>query len=67
MTDVVHMLSDFASFLISLFAIWMGTRPPSKRMSFGWYRAGEQSCSQLFLIIIYCTVVPMRIPTNVKK
>uniref|UniRef100_A0A1X7VC35 Cation efflux protein cytoplasmic domain-containing protein n=1 Tax=Amphimedon queenslandica TaxID=400682 RepID=A0A1X7VC35_AMPQE len=39
MTDAAHMLSDFASFLISLFSIWMATRPPSKRMSFGWYRA----------------------------
>ena len=41
MTDAAHMLSDFASFLISLFSIWMATRPPSKRMSFGWHRAGE--------------------------
>ena len=40
MTDAAHMLSDFASFLISLFSIWMATRPPSKRMSFGWHRAG---------------------------
>ena len=41
MTDAAHMLSDFASFLISLFSIWMATRPPSKRMSFGWHRAGN--------------------------
>ena len=34
------MLSDFASFLISLFAIWVATRKPSKGMSFGWHRAG---------------------------
>ncbi len=42
MTDAAHMLSDLAGFLISLFSIWMGARPPSKRMSFGWHRAGEK-------------------------
>ena len=40
MTDAAHMLSDFAGFLISLFAIWLGSRPSSNRMSFGWHRAG---------------------------
>ena len=40
LTDAAHMLSDFASFLISLFAIWVATRKPSKGMSFGWHRAG---------------------------
>lgn len=38
-TDAAHLLSDFASFMISLFAIWLGSRPASKRMNFGWYRA----------------------------
>ena len=41
MTDAAHMLSDFASFLISLFSIWMANRPPTKLMSFGWHRMGE--------------------------
>ena len=41
MTDAAHMLSDFAGFLISLFAIWVARRPPSRGMSFGWHRAGE--------------------------
>lgn len=34
------MLSDFAGFFISLIAIALAMKPPSKRMSFGWYRAG---------------------------
>ena len=54
MTDAAHMLSDFASFLISLFSIWMATRPPSKRMSFGWHRAGIEvmsDCVMLYYII----------------
>lgn len=38
-TDAAHLLTDFASFLISLFALWLGSRPASKKMSFGWYRA----------------------------
>ncbi|XP_065919320.1 proton-coupled zinc antiporter SLC30A2-like isoform X2 [Dysidea avara] len=39
MTDAAHMLSDFASFLISLFALWMANRPATQKMSFGYYRA----------------------------
>ncbi|XP_077989767.1 proton-coupled zinc antiporter SLC30A2-like [Glandiceps talaboti] len=39
MTDAAHMLTDFASFLISLFSIWVASRPPTKRMNFGWHRA----------------------------
>merc|ERR1711971_494410 len=38
-TDAAHMLTDFASFLISLFAIWMAAKPKSQKMSFGWHRA----------------------------
>ncbi|KAL5509423.1 hypothetical protein EMCRGX_G004796 [Ephydatia muelleri] len=39
MSDAAHMLSDFAAFLISLFALWIGRFEPSRRMSFGWHRA----------------------------
>uniref|UniRef100_A0A0X3PR40 Zinc transporter 2 n=1 Tax=Schistocephalus solidus TaxID=70667 RepID=A0A0X3PR40_SCHSO len=39
MTDAAHLLTDFASFLISLFALYLASRPATKRMSFGWYRA----------------------------
>ncbi|XP_046439387.1 zinc transporter 2-like [Daphnia pulex] len=38
-TDAAHLLTDFASFMISLFSLWLASRPPTKRMSFGWYRA----------------------------
>ena len=37
-TDAAHLLTDFASFLISLFAIWMSAKPQSQKMSFGWHR-----------------------------
>ena len=38
-TDAAHLLTDFASFLISLFSIWMASKPASVRMNFGWHRA----------------------------
>ena len=38
-TDAAHLLTDFASFMISLFSIWMASRPATKKMSFGYFRA----------------------------
>lgn len=49
MTDAAHMLSDFAAFLISLFAIWVARWLPDKKRTFGYYRAGNTS------FIIVCT------------
>ena len=56
MTDAAHMLSDFAGFLISLFAIWVSQRPPSRGMSFGWHRAGEGRVGPQFMYMytVYC-------------
>ncbi|KAJ6663449.1 hypothetical protein lerEdw1_009528 [Lerista edwardsae] len=39
MTDAAHLLTDFASMMISLFSLWMASRPPTKTMNFGWHRA----------------------------
>uniref|UniRef100_A0A1I8IQT5 G_PROTEIN_RECEP_F1_2 domain-containing protein n=1 Tax=Macrostomum lignano TaxID=282301 RepID=A0A1I8IQT5_9PLAT len=39
MTDAAHLLTDFASFMISLLAIFLAGRRPSKTYSFGWHRA----------------------------
>ncbi|KAG5877578.1 hypothetical protein JTB14_003729 [Gonioctena quinquepunctata] len=38
-SDAAHLLTDFASFMISLFALYMANRQPTKKMLFGWYRA----------------------------
>ena len=38
-TDAAHLLTDFASFMISLFSLWVASRPATTRMSFGWHRA----------------------------
>ena len=35
-TDAAHLLTDFASFMISLFALWMASRPATRSMNFGW-------------------------------
>jgi zinc transporter 2 len=38
-SDAAHLLTDFAGFMISLFALWLALRPVSKRMNFGWYES----------------------------
>lgn len=38
-TDAAHLLTDFAAFMISLFALWVSSRKPTQAMPFGWYRA----------------------------
>ena len=38
-SDAAHMLTDFASFMISLFSICMAARPATQRMTFGWHKA----------------------------
>ena len=40
MTDAAHMLSDVTGFAVSLLSIWIALIPPTKRMPFGWHRAG---------------------------
>ncbi|KAJ8980161.1 hypothetical protein NQ317_002806 [Molorchus minor] len=39
MTDAAHLFSDFVGFIISLIAIWVGKKPPTKTMTFGYHRA----------------------------
>ena len=51
MTDAFHLLSDFAGFCISLFAIWFASRPATKNMSFGYYRA-EVLCAVMSMLLI---------------
>lgn len=42
MTDAAHLLTDFGSIAISLFSLWLSSRPPTDAMTFGWQRAGEE-------------------------
>lgn len=41
MTDAVHMLADVLGILFSLLALWLSTKPPSKKFTFGLHRLGE--------------------------
>lgn len=41
MTDAAHLLTDFGSMMVSLFSLWISSRPPTKTMNFGWHRSGE--------------------------
>jgi cation diffusion facilitator family transporter len=56
-TDAAHLLTDFASFLISLFAIWMAAKPKSQKMSFGWHRAEVLGATVSVLMIWLVTGV----------
>lgn len=41
MTDAAHLLTDFGSMMVSLFSLWISSRPPTKIMNFGWHRSGK--------------------------
>lgn len=41
MTDAAHLLTDLGSMMVSLFSLWISSRPPTKKMNFGWHRSGE--------------------------
>ncbi|XP_013777764.2 zinc transporter 2-like [Limulus polyphemus] len=64
MTDAAHLLSDLASFLISLFALWVGQKYPTKRMSFGYYRAEILGAVASVLIIWVLTGILVYMAVN---
>jgi cobalt-zinc-cadmium efflux system protein len=39
MADAAHMLTDAGGLTLALFAIWVGTRPPTPEKTYGYYRA----------------------------
>ncbi|XP_063770995.1 probable proton-coupled zinc antiporter SLC30A3 [Pseudophryne corroboree] len=39
MTDAAHLLTDLGSMCVSIFSLWISTRPPTKTMTFGWHRS----------------------------
>ena len=57
MSDAAHMFSDFASFLISLFAIHLGSKKSSRRFTFGLYRAEILGALITVMIIWFVTGV----------
>ncbi|NXY85815.1 ZNT8 protein, partial [Alcedo cyanopectus] len=51
-TDAAHVLVDLTSFLISLFSLWLASKPPTKQLTFGWHRA-EILGALMSMIIIW--------------
>jgi cobalt-zinc-cadmium efflux system protein len=39
LTDAAHLVGDVAALALTLFALWMGSRPASASKTFGYYRA----------------------------
>ena len=68
-TDAAHLLTDLASFLISLFSIWLASRPASKKYNFGWYRAEVVGAltSVLMIWVITGILVYMAIQRLISK
>ncbi|XP_023941638.1 zinc transporter 2-like isoform X2 [Bicyclus anynana] len=56
-TDAAHLLTDFASFMISLFSLWVASRPATRKMSFGWYRAEVIGALTSVLLIWVVTAI----------
>merc|ERR1712141_459750 len=57
MSDAAHMFSDFASFLVSLFAIHLGTKKSTRKFTFGLYRAEVLGALITVMIIWFVTGV----------
>ncbi|XP_063782080.1 probable proton-coupled zinc antiporter SLC30A4 [Pseudophryne corroboree] len=38
MTDALHMLTDLSSIILTLLALWLSTKSPNKRFTFGFHR-----------------------------
>lgn len=53
-TDAAHMAIDVASFVISIAAMYLATKKPTKRLSFGYIRAGESIVNYELLTIRFC-------------
>ncbi|XP_049575027.1 probable proton-coupled zinc antiporter SLC30A4 [Syngnathus scovelli] len=52
MTDALHMLADVVGILFSLLALWLSTKPPTKRFTFGLHRL-EVISAVLSVVLIY--------------
>nr|XP_020461437.1 zinc transporter 4 [Monopterus albus]XP_020461438.1 zinc transporter 4 [Monopterus albus] len=57
MTDAVHMLADVVGILFSLLALWLSTKPPTKRFTFGLHRLEVVSAVLSVLLIYILTAI----------
>ncbi|XP_010311885.1 proton-coupled zinc antiporter SLC30A8 [Balearica regulorum gibbericeps] len=56
-TDAAHILVDLTSFLISLFSLWLASKPPTKQLTFGWHRAEILGALMSMIIVWMATGV----------
>ncbi|NWH28212.1 proton-coupled zinc antiporter SLC30A8 [Grus americana] len=56
-TDAAHILVDLTSFLISLFSLWLASKPPTKQLTFGWHRAEILGALMSIIIVWMATGV----------
>jgi cobalt-zinc-cadmium efflux system protein len=55
LTDAAHMFTDVAAMSLTLFALWIATRPASERKTFGYYRA--EILAALVNGVVLCVLV----------
>jgi cobalt-zinc-cadmium efflux system protein len=56
LSDAAHMAGDVAALALTLFALWMGSRPASSSKTFGYYRA-EILAALLNGVVLWVVVV----------
>ncbi|XP_056134171.1 zinc transporter 4 [Lampris incognitus] len=57
MTDALHMLTDLVGIVVSLLALWLSAKPPTKRFTFGLHRLEVVSAGISVLLIYVLTGV----------
>ncbi|KAG7468092.1 hypothetical protein MATL_G00139040 [Megalops atlanticus] len=57
MTDALHMLTDLVGIVVSLLALWLSAKPPTKRFTFGLHRLEVVSAAISVLLIYILTGV----------
>ncbi|WAR17441.1 ZNT2-like protein [Mya arenaria] len=68
-SDAAHLLTDLASFMISLLAVYLASRRATKKLSFGWYRAEILGAlmSILFLWVVTGVLCYMAVERVIKQ
>lgn len=64
LSDAAHMFSDLSGFFISIMSIWVGTRPASKKLTYGYHRAEVIGALGSIVLIWGLTIVLLYEATN---
>ncbi|XP_072480597.1 probable proton-coupled zinc antiporter SLC30A4 isoform X1 [Notamacropus eugenii] len=52
MTDALHMLTDLSAIILTLFALWLSAKSPTKRFTFGFHRL-EVLSAIISVLLVY--------------